>query len=224
MTGNKFDGTLSYSEGARRAAPVGVAVLVDGLAFGVVATGLGIAPAATVAMSALVFSGTAQFTALGVLGSGGGVLPATLAAVLTGARSVPMGLAVGPVLGGGRVWRALSAQLVVDESWAIGQVGPGRWDARLLVGAGLVIWVTWLAGTTLGVVGAGAIDEPQELGLDAAFPALFLALLAPQLRSSRAATASVASGLLVLALMPIAPPGVPILAASVVCLAGLARR
>jgi predicted branched-subunit amino acid permease len=117
--------------------------------------------------------------------------------------------------------RALAAQLVVDESWAVGQVAPGRWNSKPLVGAGLVIWVNWLAGTVLGALGAGVA---RRLGLDVAFLALFLALLAPQLRTRRAIVASGASALLVVALVPGVPPGIPILAASLVCLAGLIRR
>jgi branched chain amino acid efflux pump len=120
--------------------------------------------------------------------------------------------------------RALAAQLVMDESWAVGQVAPGRWNSKLLIGAGLVIWVTWLAGTVVGALGAGVVADPRRLGLDVAFPALFLALLPPQLRMRRAIVASGASALLVVALVPAVPPGIPILAASLVCLAGLIRR
>lgn len=175
-------------------------------------------------MSAVVFSGAAQFTALAVMDTGGGLPAAALAALLMSTRAVPMGLAAAPALSGNLLRRALGAQLVVDESWAVGQAAPGRWDARLLVGAGVVIWVTWLAGTVLGTLGADLVSDPRQLGLDVAFPALFLALLAPHIGTRRSVAASGASALLVLALIPVAPPGIPILAAGLVCLPALIRR
>src|SRR3954468_2389634 len=81
----------------------------------------------------------------------------------------------------GPAWkRGLRAQLVVDESWAVSHLGGGRYDPRLLLGAGLTLYCAWVAGTTVGSVAGSLLGDPETLGLDAAFPALFLALLAGQ--------------------------------------------
>ena len=96
----------------------------------------------------------------------------------------------------------------------------GRFDRRVLLGAGGLLYVGWVGGTALGVLGGSALGDPNRLGLDAAFPALFLALLAPRLRERRALAAALAGGALAAALIAVVPPGVPIVAASAACVLG----
>jgi predicted branched-subunit amino acid permease len=93
----------------------------------------------------------------------------------------------------------------------------------VLVGAGALLFVAWTGGTAIGAIGGEALGDPDTLGLDAAFPALFLALLVPQLRGRRPVAAALIGAGIALALTPVAPAGVPIVAASVACLLG-ARR
>jgi predicted branched-subunit amino acid permease len=111
----------------------------------------------------------------------------------------------------------------VDESWAVSQVGSGRVDRRILVGAGAMLFPCWAGGTALGVFAGDVLGDPKQLGLDAAFPALFLALLATQLVNRRTLVAAVAGVLIALALLPVAPAGVPVIVAATVCLAGVRR-
>jgi predicted branched-subunit amino acid permease len=152
------------------------------------------------------------------------VSSAIAAAVLLNTRYGPLGVSVAPALGG-PVWRRfLLAQLVVDESWALASRGDGTYDRGILVGAGLTLYVGWVVSTAVGVFGGRLLGDPTVLGLDAAFPALFLALLWPQLRDRSAVVAAVTGALIALALIPVAPPGVPIIAAAVGCLWGLVRR
>jgi predicted branched-subunit amino acid permease len=120
--------------------------------------------------------------------------------------------------------RLLQSQLIVDESWAVSQVGGGRVDRRLLIGAGSTLYVCWVGGTVVGVFGAELIGDPERFGLDAAFPALFLALLVPQLKSRAAVVAALLGAAISLALVPVSAAGVPIIAASAACLVGLLRR
>jgi 4-azaleucine resistance transporter AzlC len=214
--------SFTYRDGARAALPLAVAVGAFGIPFGLLARSAGIGSLAAVVMSASTFAGSAQFAAASILESGGAVAAAIGAAVLLNARYGPIGVSVAPVLGGPLWKRLLLAQLVVDESWAIANRG-GRFDRRLLIGAGAVLYVTWVASTAVGALGARALGDPTALGLDAAFPALFLALLWPQLRGRRAITVAVLGATIALALTPLVPPGLPIVAASVACLVGLMR-
>ena len=92
----------------------------------------------------------------------------------------------------------------------------------MLIGAGLMFYVLWVGGTVVGTV-AGELFDPEAIGLDAAFPALFLALLAPYLRRRRALVVALVAAAITLVLLPVAPPGVPIVAASLACLIGLRR-
>ena len=173
--------------GAITALPLAVAVGLFGVSFGVLSAtsgGMGALPA--VVMSATTFAGSAQFAAASILATGGGPVAAIAAALLLNARYLPIGISVAGYLTGGPLSRFLKAQLVVDESWAIAARGEGVFDAGRLVGAGIVLWLAWVGGTIVGAIGGEALGDPTALGLDAAFPALFLALLVSQLRSRRA--------------------------------------
>jgi 4-azaleucine resistance transporter AzlC len=212
-----------YGHGARAVAPLAVAVLGFGVSFGVLARTAGFGWPAPIVMSATTFAGSAQFAAASILGDGGTVAAAVAAALLLNARYGPIGVSVAPYLEGSILSRLAHSQLVVDESWAISAEGDGRFDPRVLVGAGAVLYVSWVAGTAVGAVGGDALGDPAALGLDAAFPALFLALLVPQIRGWRSLQAALLGATIALALTPIAPAGVPIIAASAACLLGVRR-
>src|SRR5829696_7128869 len=125
---------------------------------------------------------------------------------------------------GGPLRRLLEAQLLVDESWALSS-RDGGFDRRLLLGAGGILYVGWNAGTAIGVLAGDTLTNPATLGLDAAFPALFLALLAPLLRTADRAplAAALAGAGIALVLTPITPAGIPVIAATAACLVGLTR-
>jgi 4-azaleucine resistance transporter AzlC len=188
------------------------------------AASLGMGRLAPVVMSATTFAGSAQFAAASVLADGGAVAAAILAGALLNARYGPIGVTVAPWLRGGIVSRFVHAQLTVDESWALAAEPDGRYEPRVLFAAGLSLYLAWVAGTAIGVLVGDVAPAPAELGLDAAFPALFLALLAPQLRASRLPLRAALLGAgIALVLTPIAAPGIPIVAATAATLLGLAE-
>jgi 4-azaleucine resistance transporter AzlC len=209
--------------GVRAALPFTIAVAGFGVSFGILARAAGFPPLAAVVMSGTTFAGSAQFAAASVLEAGGAVSAAVAAAILLNARYGPIGISVAPALSGPAWKRFLVAQLIVDESWAMAARGDGTYDRGVLVGAGLTLYAAWVSSTVVGALGARLLGDPAVLGLDAAFPALFLALLWPQLSERRAPLAAVAGAMIALALIPWTPPGVPIIAASSACLLGLAR-
>jgi 4-azaleucine resistance transporter AzlC len=218
---SRTERTNRVRDGARVIAPFAVAVSAFGVTFGVLARDAGLGGLQTVVFSATTFAGSAQFAATSVLSAGGTLAAAIAAAVLLNTRYVPIGLSVAPSLRGPAWQRGLRAQLVVDESWAVSHLGGGRYDPRLLLGAGLTLYCSWVGGTTVGVAAGSLLGDPEKLGLDAAFPALFLALLAGQLRGRIGAVAALAGAAVATALVPFVPPGVPIVAASAACLIGL---
>ena len=180
----------------------------------------GFDPVASIVMSATTFAGSAQFAVVSVFAAGGTVVAAIAAAVLLNARYGPMGLAAARSFRGGVARRVGESQLLVDESWAVSQEG-GRFDLRRMLGAGLVLYVGWVGGTAIGVIAGGSLGDPATLGLDAAFPALFLALLVPLVRSRNALAAALAGGGIALLLIPVTPAGVPVIAATCGVLFGL---
>jgi 4-azaleucine resistance transporter AzlC len=212
-----------YRDGARAIAPIAVAAVTFGASFGVLARSVGIDAVAATVMSATTFAGSAQFAVASILGTSGGIAAAVLAATLLNARYAPISVSVAPLFEGGKLRRLLEAQLIVDESWAVSRRADGRFDRRLLIGAGLVLYISWVTGTALGSIGGEALGDPADLGLDAAFPALFLALLVPQVRTRRALAAALLGGTVALVLLPFTPAGVPIVAAAGACVIGWRR-
>jgi branched chain amino acid efflux pump len=231
-------GDRGFRDGAVAVVPMAVAVFGFGLSYGVLARAAGMGGVAPVVMSVTTFAGSAQFAAASVLQAGGAAATATLSALMLNARYLPIGVTVAPWLEGGFWSRLLHAHLTVDESWVIAAEGSGRWNPRVLLAAGMGIWIAWVLGTLGGVLFGNAIGDPARLGLDAAFPALFLALLVPQLSSRERVTevagvrigapppaiAALLGAAIALALTPFTPSGVPIVAAGAACLIGLRRH
>jgi len=213
-----------FAYGARASIPLCVAVGAFGISFGVLARSNGFGLLAPLVMSATAFTGASQFAAVAIIGDGGGLGAAVTAAVLLVSRYVPIGLSVAPALGGHPGWRFVQSQMVIDESWAVANRGDGTFDRGTLLGSGFAIYLSWVVGTAIGVLGGDLLGDPERLGLDAAFPALFLALLAPQLRDRPAMVAAAGGALIAGVLVPVTRPGIPIVAASLACIAGWWRR
>jgi predicted branched-subunit amino acid permease len=210
--------------GLRAAVPLAVAVFGFAVSFGVVARTANMGWLAPTVMSATTFAGSAQFAAASVFGTSGGTAAAIVAAVLLNSRYLPIGISVAPAMTGGPVRRLLAAQLVVDESWAVGHLGGGRYSRGRLLGAGALIYAGWVGGTVTGVFGAHLLGDPQRFGLDVVSPVLFLALLKGQVNDRRAFTTAVLGVLIALTLVPLSSPGIPLIAATSACLVGLRKR
>lgn len=214
----------TFRAGLRAGLPFALAGGVVAISFGVLATQVGLSPAATIIMSAIVFAGSAQFAAIAILAGGGGVGSAVGAAALMNSRFLPMGVAVAPSLPGRAPWRAAQGQTVVDASWALAAREDGSFDRWMLFGSSAIQYLTWNLGTIAGALGGDILGDPATLGLDAVYPAFFLALLIAEARSRRARSAAALGALIALALVPFTPAGVPVLVASLGALIGLTRR
>jgi len=199
--------------GIRAGVPIAFASLLLAISFGVLAQPV-MGSVAPIVMSAVVFAGSAQFAALAVLAAGGGVAAAVLAGALLNARYLPMGVALAPSVRGRPLRRALVGQAMVDASWAMASRRGGRFDVGFMVGATLPNYPAWVGGTAIGVLAGDVIGDPDRLGLDAIFPAFFLALLVVETRRGNEAVAAAAIGAIIaLVLAPLTPPGVPVIAA-----------
>ncbi len=213
----------SYWDGVKAGAPFAVAGGLLAISFGVVARQAGLSPVAAIVMSAIVYAGSAQFTAIAILAQGGGVGAAVGAAGMMNSRFLPMGVALAPSLPGRALWRAAQGQTVVDASWALAVREDGTFDRKLLFGSSAMQYTTWVSGTAIGALAGDVIGDPDKLGLDALYPAFFVALLISEARSKRARSAAALGALIALALVPVAAPGIPIIAGSAACLLGLRR-
>jgi len=209
--------------GIRRGLPFGIAVFAISVSFGVLAHPL-MGAVAPIVMSILVFSGSAQFGALAVLLAGGSTGAAIAAGVLLNARYLAMGLALAPSLRGRALSRASFAMTTVDASWAAASRGDGTFDPWYMVGASIPQYAGWVLGTVVGVLIGSRLGDPNALGIDALFPAFFIALLFEEARGNRRLVAAGGGAGIALVLTPVAPAGVPILAAAAAAVAAARRR
>jgi 4-azaleucine resistance transporter AzlC len=200
------------------AASIGLATGLYGVSFGVLAVAGGLTPAQACVMSALVFTGASQFAFIGVLTAGGGALAAAAPAVILAMRNAAYGISLVPILPRRLRDRVVLSQLIIDETTAMARAQDDPVTARrAFLATGVSVYVCWNLGTLVGAVIGGGIGDPRTFGLDAMFPAAFLALLVPQLRRPGAPVAAIVGAIVALLLVPFTPAGVPIIAA----LAGL---
>lgn len=210
----------SHAPYAGTAVGIGVATGIYGISFGVLAVTAGLSAAQACAMSLLIFTGGSQFAAVSVIAAGGSAGTAAANALLLGARNTAYGLSLSTLLRGPLWRRAAASQLVIDETTAMAraQEDPAV-SRRAFWFTGASVFLLWNLGTVAGAFAGDALGDPERYGLDAMFPAAFLALLAPQLRQPGAPAAAVAGAVIALALIPFTPAGVPVLAASLGVLA-----
>src|SRR5512133_919717 len=169
-----------WPEGLRASLPLALPIAAVGMSFGLLAAPL-LGALSTIAMSAVVWSGTAQFAALSILISGGTMTLAASAGLLANIRFLPMGFAIAPSMRGGPLRRLLTGAVLADASFVIGHRGGRQFDIRALAWAAPVQYVGWLGGTLAGVAGADAIGDASRWGLDVLFPVFYLSLLLPEL-------------------------------------------
>lgn len=195
---------------------IGLVLLADGivgLSFGAIAVGSGLPVWLPMLLSVLVFAGAAQFLFVGIIAAGGNPVAAVLAGLLVNARHVPFGFAVGDVLGSG--WRKwVGTHVMIDETvaFALAQRDAERRKAAYWA-CGVGLFVCWNVGVVLGAVAGTAVSDTAALGLDAAFPAVLLALALPSLRDKATGAAALVGVAVALAATPVLPAGLPVLLA-----------
>jgi predicted branched-subunit amino acid permease len=193
---------------------VGLAVGAYGFAFGAASVAAGLSTLQTCLLSLLAFTGGTQFAVVGVVAGGGSIGAALAGGLLLGARNTLYAMRLAPLLQVRGLRRFAAALGTIDESTAMAVAQPSVPLARTAFWwtfAG--VFTFWNLSTLLGAL-AGSLVDPADYGLDAVVPAAFLALLAPRLRGGAIEKRiAVVAAAIALALIPITPPGVPVLAA-----------
>ena len=187
-----------------------------GLTFGAVAVAAGFTIFQALVLSVVMFTGASQFAFVGVVSGGGSPFAAIPAALLLGVRNAFYGVPITSILRPRGARRFLAAHFVIDETTAMAtaqQTSDTRRYAFWL--SGVVLFVLWVTGSLVGAVLGAALDA-RALGLDAAAPAVFLALLWPQLKSGDTVVLALLGAAVAMMLIPLAPAGVPVIAAAVV--------
>lgn len=197
---------------------VALSVGVIGVSYGVTAQSAGLPLWQILALAICVFGASSEFLFVGVLATGGSAVFAVLAGLLVNLRNAAYGLTAGGFLGRG--WRAvLGAHLVNDETVAMASARPSGAQRRLTFWiSGVALLICWPLGALAGALLGQVVQDPETLGLDAAFPAVILAVVLPSLRDTRVIVAALAAALVAVGSAPWVPAG----AAPVVALVALA--
>ncbi|MCV2396134.1 AzlC family ABC transporter permease [Actinotalea sp. M2MS4P-6] len=201
----------------RQATSVAIATGLYGLSFGALSVAAGLSVLQTQALSLLMFTGGSQFAFVGVIGAGGGGVAAAATATLLGARNALYGAVMAPLLDLRGARRLLAAHVTIDESTAVATAQRDLTASRVgFWWAGLGVLVLWNVFTLAGALLGNALGDPGRWGLDAAAAAAFLGLLWPRLAARSAQLVAAGAVVVALVLTPVAPAGVPVLAAAVV--------
>jgi predicted branched-subunit amino acid permease len=207
----------------RDALSIAIASGAYALSFGAISTTSGLSLLQTVCLSVLMFTGASQFALVGIVGSGGSVWAGAATAALLGTRNALYGVRLSSLLRVGGVRRFAAAHFVIDETTAMAIARDAESESRFAFWVtGLFLFIFWNLGTFIGALATSALPDPKVLGLDAAPPAAYLALLAPRLRAREPMAIAMAAGLVAMLCLPFVPAGVPLLiVAALVALYGL---
>lgn len=204
----------------RDALGIAVASGAYALSFGAISTTAGLSILQTCALSILMFTGASQFAFVGVIGAGGSAWAGAATAALLGTRNALYGLRLSSLLEVAGLRRVAASQFVIDETtaMAIARDTPAASRFAFWATAG-ALFVLWNLGTLIGALATQILPDPKALGLDAAPPAAFLALIAPRLRAREPIAIALAAGVVALAMVPFVPAGVPLLVVAVLVVA-----
>lgn len=210
----------------RQAASIGLYAGAFGVTFGAISVTAGLSLAQTMLLSVVMFTGASQFALVGTIAGGGSPFAAIPAALLLGVRNAFYGAPVSRIVRPRGLRRLWTAHLVIDETTAMAVAQSTPEAGRFAFWATGSFMLTFWAGGSLAGALIGTGVDPSALGLDAAAPAIFLALLVPQVKRSGGFGVAIAGAAVALLLIPLVRPGVPVIAAAVVAIAGglLERR
>ena len=201
---------------------VSITVGAYGTAFGAAAVANGFSLLQTCLLSLLTFSGASQFAVIGVLGAGGGALSGIATASLLGIRNGVYGVIMAPRLKVKGFKRIVAAQITIDESTAVALGQEVRGESAMRQGfwlTGFGVFIFWNLFTVAGALGAQAMGDIRAWGLDSAVPAAFLGLVWPRLKTNRDRILAVGCVVFALAMTPILPAGLPIIATAFIAVA-----
>ncbi len=193
-----------------------------GTAFGAAAVANGFSVLQACLLSLLTFSGASQFAVIGVLGAGGSALSAIATASLLGVRNGLYGVIMAPRLKVKGFKRIIAAQVTIDESTAVALGQEVRGEKAMRQGfwlTGFGVFFFWNIFTLAGALGAQAMGDIRAWGLDSAVPAAFLGLVWPRLVTHRDRILAVGCVVFALAMTPILPAGLPIIATAFIAIA-----
>jgi 4-azaleucine resistance transporter AzlC len=194
----------SWINGVARALPIVLGYVAVGFAFGVLSRKAGLSVLNTLALSVVVYAGSAQLIAVGLFAVGAPPLSIIITTLVVNLRHLLLSAALSPYLRGWRKWEiAFFAYELTDETFAVHatQFATDTPSKAEVFAVNMMAQLAWVGGTVLGIVAGGLISDVRPLALDYALPALFIALLVLQIKDRVQVVVAVLSGLLAVALL-----------------------
>lgn len=210
-------GSVTARLGPELARDIALVCLADGIvgvSFGAIAVAIDLPVWLPMLLSIVVFAGASQFLFVAILAAGGSPIAAFAAGLLVNARHLPFALSLSETIGHGWLRRIIGSQLIIDEStaFALSQSDPKRRRAAFWACGG-ALFACWNVGVVAGAFGGTAITDTDAFGMDAAFPAVLLALVVPSLKDRATRFAAIVGAVIAVAVTPILPAGLPVLVA-----------
>ena len=193
-----------YTEGVSRALPVVFGYLPVGFAFGVLSQQAGLSIINTILMSLIVYAGSSQLIAIGLISSGAGALSIIFTTFIVNLRHFLMSAAISPYL---EKWRkaeiAAFAYELTDETFAIHatRFTENKNNKTITLVINFTAHISWITGSWMGAVTGNLITDIKPFGLDFALPAMFIALLVIQLKNITQIIVAVVAGCISIALL-----------------------
>ncbi len=185
--------------GIRAEIPVAFSVVPFGLIFGVIALGAGLPPVLAIAMSSVVFAGSAQFIGAQLIGLSTPAFVVVITTFVVNLRHALYGFSLAPhVKHLSRRWHWLLAYLLTDEAYAMTilhyrdssvSLAKKHW---FFLGSGLTLWVVWQISTVIGVFLGTQV--PASWSLDFTLALTFIGLVIPTLRDHPSVAAALVAG------------------------------
>ncbi len=193
-----------WLNGVAHVLPLVLGYVAVGFAFGVLSQKAGLSTFNTLALSFVVYAGSAQLIAVGLFAAGAPALSIIVTTFIVNLRHLLFSAALSPYLRG---WHKLSiaffAYQLTDETFAVhaSKFAIGSWSKAEIFAVNVTAQLAWVASTWVGLMAGGLIQDVRPLALDYALPALFIALLLLQIKDRVQVLVAVLAGLLAVGLV-----------------------
>ena len=157
--------------------PVMAGYLVLGAGFGIVMRSEGYTTMMALCMSLFIYAGSMQYAAIGLFGSGAGLLTAGLTAFAVNARHFFYGLSMIEPYKGAGIRKPYLIFALTDETYSL--VCDGKKDTAYCFLVSLFDHIYWVAGTLFGALLGDFLRFNTE-GIDFALTALFITVFTDQ--------------------------------------------
>jgi len=179
----------AFRQGIRHGIPIGLGYLSVSFAFGMKAVGDGLTVLQAVLISMTNLTSAGQIAALPLMVGGASLAETALTQLTINLRYALMSLSLGRKLDGsmGTLQRLIFAFANTDEIFAVASSQPGKVGKHYLYGLMLAPWIGWSLGTFLGAAAGTLLPVFVRTALGIAIYGMFLAIILPPARKSRAA-------------------------------------